>query len=60
MRIEKYSNKLWLIRHWFKWYRVMNSLKEWEPVGFKKPKNLPSIEDISNNIKKDLKTPKKK
>ena len=33
MRVIELSNKVFLTRHWFKWYFVKRGGQEWEPVG---------------------------
>lgn len=30
MRVVEMSNKSYLVRHWFKWYRVSGSMTKWE------------------------------
>jgi hypothetical protein len=37
VKVIELSNKVFLTRHWFKWYFVKRGGQEWEPVG--KPKN---------------------
>lgn len=37
MKVIELSNKVFLTRHWFKWYFVKRGGQEWEPVGH--PKN---------------------
>lgn len=37
MRVIELSNKVYLTRHWFRWYFVKRGGQEWELVG--RPKN---------------------
>lgn len=51
MKVIELSNKVFLTRHWFKWYFVKRGGQEWEPVG--KPKNrkrTKSMNDIMKNF----------
>lgn len=37
MRVIEMSNKVYLVRHWLRWYLVKRGVSDWELLG--KPKN---------------------
>lgn len=63
MRIVKLSAKLAIVRHWGKWYRVQRGFTDWHRVEVKsrgiKSDGSPTIDEISDNLQKEIKKGKK-
>lgn len=57
MRVIEVSNKVYLVRHWFKWYRVQRGGSQWdrlEPIikAGRLPKKTDPIEYAADMLKK--------
>ncbi len=50
MRVVEVSNKVLLIRHWFKWYRVQRGAADWQRLEIK-PRQK-TIDDIQKALAK--------
>lgn len=57
MRVIEVSNKVYLVRHWFKWYRVQRGGSQWdrlEPIikAGRLPKKVDPIEHAADMLRK--------
>lgn len=58
MKVIEISNKVHLVRHWFRWYRVQRGAAQWEklPPIIKKgrpPRKANSIDQAADSLAKD-------
>lgn len=57
MRVIEVSNKVYLVRHWFRWYRVQRGAAQWdrlEPIikAGRLQKHVNSIDSAARSLKK--------
>lgn len=57
MRVIEVSNKVYLVRHWFRWYRVQRGGSQWdrlEPIikNGRLPRKVDPIDHALDEIKK--------
>ena len=53
MRVFRLSNKTYLVRHWFKWYRVMRGGTDWQKMKVQ-PRPVPlNLKKISEALQKE-------
>lgn len=55
MKIVELSNKVYLVRHWFVWYRVQRSAAQWDKlspiVSNGRPPKVATIESAAASLK---------
>ena len=52
MRIVEISNKVYLIRHWMRWYRVQRGGQQWDRLQIKPAPRTKSIAQIQKALAK--------
>lgn len=57
MRVIEVSNKVYLVRHWLRWYRVQRGGSQWdrlEPIikNGKPPRKVDAIDHAADMLKK--------
>lgn len=52
MKVYKLSNKTVVVRHWFRWYRVMRGGTDWHKLKVEKRIPPLSIKQIQKNLQK--------
>ena len=50
MRVIEISNKTYLVRHWFRWYRVQRAGTDWQPL--KVQARAKDIDEIASSLNK--------
>lgn len=56
MLVIPISNKTFLARHWFRWYRVQRGGEDWRPLKAKPYAKPKSIAEISKSLSKKYPT----
>jgi hypothetical protein len=55
MKVIEISNKVYLVRHWFIWYRVQRGAGRWEKlepvIKNQKPRESTSVDSIDESLK---------
>jgi len=57
MKVIELSNKTYLVRHWFKWYRVQRAGGHWQPLALiikngRPPKDIDPIDHAAESLQK--------
>lgn len=52
MKVYKLTNKTWLVRHWFRWYRVLRAGTDWHNLKVEKRPTPFNIKKVSESLQK--------
>ncbi len=52
MKVIIINQKVVMVRHWFKWFKVQRGLDDWRKLAIREYKKDKSIRDIANSIGK--------
>lgn len=63
MKVIEISNKVHLVRHWLRWYRVQRGAAQWQPLSptiknGRPPKQVDAIDQAVRSLKEDYPTEK--